>query len=89
MDEAVLAKLLLFERLGDPKAYRELIASANAHENGHPILLSEWEAKAISGAAQELAQPWHGSFVQEWLALPPALATKDLRGALYVGREHG
>ena len=88
VDEAVLAKLLLFERLGDPKAYRELIASANAHENGHPILLSEWEAKAISGAAQELAQPWHGSFVQEWLALPPALATKDLRGALYVGREH-
>ncbi len=88
VDEAVLAKLLLFERLGDPKAYRELIASANAHENGHPILLSEWEAKAISGAAQELAPPWHGSFVQEWLALPPALATKDLRGALYVGREH-
>ena len=26
--------------------------------------------------------------MQEWLTLPPALAKEDLRGALYVGREH-
>lgn len=88
VDEAVLAKLLLFERLGDPKAYAELIASVSAHESGHPILLAEWEEKAIGGAAVELAAPWQGSFVQEWLTLPPALAKEDLRGALYVGREH-
>lgn len=88
VDEAVLAKLLLFERLGDPKAYAELIASVSAHEKGHPTLLAEWEEKATSGAAVELVAPWQGSFVQEWLTLPPALAKEDLRGALYVGREH-
>lgn len=26
--------------------------------------------------------------MQEWLALPPTLGDKDLRGALYVSREH-
>jgi predicted KAP-like P-loop ATPase len=26
--------------------------------------------------------------MKEWLALPPALADKDLRGAIYVSREH-
>ncbi|MBX3725124.1 MAG: ATPase [Xanthomonadales bacterium] len=88
VDEAVLAKLLLFERLGDPNAYAELIASVSAHERGYPILLAEWEEKAIGGAPVELSAPWQGSFVQEWLRLPPALAKEDLRGALYVGREH-
>lgn len=88
VDEAVLAKLLLFERLGDPKAYAQLIASVSSHDNGHPTILAEWEEKAASGGAVELAAPWQGSFVQEWLTLPPALAKEDLRGALYVGREH-
>src|SRR5690606_27238603 len=27
-------------------------------------------------------------FFKEWLTLPPALANTDLRGALYVSREH-
>lgn len=88
VDEAVLAKLLLFERLGDPKAYAQLIASVSSHDNGHPTILAEWEEKAVSGAAVELAAPWQGAFVKEWLTLPPALAKEDLRGALYVGREH-
>jgi predicted KAP-like P-loop ATPase len=88
VDEAVLAKLLLFERLGDPKAYAELIASVSGHESGYPVLLTEWEEKALQGAALDLSAPWQGPFVQEWLTLPPALAKEDLRGALYVGREH-
>lgn len=88
VDEAVLAKLLLFERLGDPKAYGQLIASVSSHDNGHPTILAEWEERAASGIAVELSAPWQGSFVQEWLTLPPALAKEDLRGALYVGREH-
>jgi len=88
VDEAVLAKLLLFERLGDPKAYAELIASVSGHERGYPVLLTEWEEKALQGAALDLSAPWQGPFVQEWLTLPPTLAKEDLRGALYVGREH-
>lgn len=88
VDEAVLAKLLLFERLGNPKAYVELIAAASASESGKPAFLAEWEAKASAGAEFELKAPWDDRFVLEWLTLPPRLAEIDLRGALYVGREH-
>ena len=88
VDEAVLAKLLLFERLGSPNAYAELIAAASASETGKPTFLADWEAKANAGVELELEAPWDDPFVQEWLTLPPGLADVDLRGALYVGREH-
>jgi predicted KAP-like P-loop ATPase len=88
VDEAVLAKLLLFERLGNRKAYADLVAAAAASEVGKPVFLAEWEAKANAGADLQLEPPWNDSFVVEWLTLPPALADIDLRGALYVTREH-
>lgn len=88
VDEAVLAKLLLFERLGNSNAYAELIAAASASETGKPTFLAEWEAKANAGAELKLDTPWDDTFVLEWLTLPPRLAEVDLRGALYVGREH-
>ncbi len=88
VDEAVLAKLLLFERLGNPKAYAELIAAASASDTGRPAFLAEWEVKANAGAELTLQPPWDDPFVLEWLTLPPALGELDLRGALYVSREH-
>lgn len=88
VDEAVLAKLLLFERLGNPNAYAELIAAASASDTGRPAFLSDWEAKATAGIDVDLAAPWDDPFVREWLTLPPALGDLDLRGALYVSREH-
>jgi predicted KAP-like P-loop ATPase len=88
VDEAVLAKLLLFERLGNPKAYSELIAAASASDTGKPAFLGEWETKAAAGIELKLQAPWDDAFVAEWLTLPPALADLDLRGALYVSREH-
>ena len=88
VDEAVLAKLLLFERLGNPKAYAELIAAASASDSGKPGFLAAWEDKAIAGVELELRPPWDDPFIREWLTLPPALADVDLRGALYVSREH-
>lgn len=88
VDEAVLAKLLLFERLGDPKAYAELVAAVSTNTTGKPTFLAEWEEKANAGAEVALKQPWDSDFVREWLTLPPALADVDLRGALYVSREH-
>lgn len=88
LDEAALAKMLLFERLGSPKAYSELIASVSANEKGKPAILAEWEEKAIAGQDLALAAPWDDKFVREWLTLPPRLADIDLRGVLYVSREH-
>jgi predicted KAP-like P-loop ATPase len=88
VDEAVLAKLLLFERLGNSKAYAELIKTVSASDNGTPAFLADWEEKANAGADLTLPAPWDDGFVREWLMLPPALAGTDLRGALYVSREH-
>ena len=36
VDEAALAKMLLFERSGNPKAYAELITAVNADPQGRP-----------------------------------------------------
>lgn len=88
VDEAVLAKLLLFERLGNPKAYAELVTAVSASEAGRPSFLGEWEEKANAGETLALTSPWDDQFTREWLTLPPRLAEQDLRGALYVSREH-
>jgi predicted KAP-like P-loop ATPase len=80
VDEAVLAKLLLFERLGSPKAYAELIKAVSANEEGKPGFLAEWEEKANAGKTLDLTVPWDDPFFLEWLTLPPRLAHQDLRG---------
>lgn len=88
VDEAVLVKLMLFERSGNPKAYEELMRAVATDKHGKPHMLGQWEADLKKGKALALPQPWDHSFVKDWLALPPALAEKDLRGAIYVSREH-
>lgn len=88
VDEAVLVKLLLFERLGDPKAYSALMSAVSNSDNGRPAFLADWETKAATGAELSLEAPWNEPFVRDWLTLPPLLAGIDLRGALYVSREH-
>jgi predicted KAP-like P-loop ATPase len=88
VDEAVLVKMLLFEREGNPKTYAALTKAVSENDQGKPVFLSEWEEKANAGQELELKAPWDGPFVREWLALPPKLADLDLRGVLYVSREH-
>ncbi len=87
VDEAVLAKLLLFERSAPPKLYELLAASVAADPSGRPGFLAEHEKAARAGEKIPDAQ-WDDPFVVEWLKLAPTLADHDLRGALYVGREH-
>jgi len=88
VDEAALVKLMLFERSGNPKAFEELMKAVAADKHGKPAMLTDWEADVKQGKDFSLPQPWDHPFVKEWLALPPALADKDLRGAIYVSREH-
>jgi predicted KAP-like P-loop ATPase len=88
VDEAVLAKLLLFERIGDPKAYADLVKNVTTDTKGKPAFLKEWEQGAAAGRELDLKEPWKDDFVREWLALTPPLHDVDLRGALYVSREH-
>jgi predicted KAP-like P-loop ATPase len=88
VDEAVLVKLLLFERLADPRAYAELLARVSADERGRPAFLGDWEEAIAAGRDLSLDAPWNAPFITEWLSLPPMLAGTDLRGAFYVSREH-
>lgn len=88
VDEAVLAKLLLFERIGDTAAYAELVKHVSADAEGKPAFLKEWEEAGTAGRELDLKAPWTAPFVKEWLALSPPLHDTDLRGALYVGREN-
>lgn len=88
VDEAVLAKMLLFERCAAPAAYDELAKAVNNDDEGKPRFLAEWEDKALAGAELELTEPWDEPFIAEWLTVPPRLADIDLRGVLYVSREH-
>lgn len=88
VDEAVLAKMLLFERCADPAAYGELTKAVNHDEEGKPRFLTNWEESALNGEPLDLKTPWNDPFIHEWLTVPPRLADVDLRGGLYVSREH-
>lgn len=88
VEESVLAKLLLFERLADSRAFSDLLARVSKADDGKPVFLKEWEDAALQGTTVKRDAPWEAPFVDEWLSLPPALSSEDLRGALYVSREH-
>jgi predicted KAP-like P-loop ATPase len=88
VDEAALAKMLLFERCGSADAYSKLSQAVIADAEGKPRFLSEWETKAHAGEEQKLEAPWDEPFFREWVSVAPPLANIDLRGILYVSREH-
>ena len=88
IDEAVLAKMLLFERCGNSKAYDKLVRAVNEDADGKPRFLADWEEKAATGEESDLSGAWDEPFVYEWLKMPPRLGELDLRGILYVSREH-
>lgn len=88
VDEAVLTKLLLFERCGSTDAYEALMRSVTEDVQGHPTILGPMEADVRKSDKVEFGKPWDDRFLRDWLALDPTLADKDLRGALYVSREH-
>lgn len=84
VDEAVLAKLLLFERLAPESIYMELVSSVNSDPDGKSQILVDLEKNINDGS---YGKAWKESYVQEWFQLDPPLSDKDLRGALYVSRE--
>ena len=88
VDEAMLAKVLLFERCATETAYKELIARINQSDDGRPLFLANWETQAQNEEEiEDLPKGWDSDFVRDWLALEPALADSDLRAVVYVSRE--
>lgn len=130
VDEQVLAKLLLFERLAPEKLYKDLAAAINNSPDGKPTFLAAMEpredpperqgqaaafegrgepdgagspgpsvdtknrrSKSAPAEAAVQVEPqylpgWEDEFAKEWLALAPPLRDVDMRGAMYVSREH-
>jgi predicted KAP-like P-loop ATPase len=89
VDEQALAKMLLFERCGDPDAYTRIVTAVAASEEGKPAFLAPWEEAARKGEEiAELKGEWDNPFVRGWLAIDPALGDADLRAILYVSRDH-
>ena len=88
VDEAVLAKMLLLERHGTTGSFPELVRRVANSATGKPDFLSRWEKQAIEGDEPSLDPEFDDPFFVTWLTLPPVLADIDLRGALYVSREH-
>jgi len=88
VDEAVLTKMLLLERCAPVKAFNDIASEVTKSPDGRADILKSCEDAAKAGKCGELPAPWNDAFIAEWLSLPPALADQDLRGVLYVSREH-
>lgn len=92
LDEAVIAKIALFERCTDNQATSELFRLINEAANGKAeIILKLEEAteepEVFKKLCPEIWHQKHSSFVIEWFRLEPHLTGVDLRPALYLSRE--
>ncbi len=88
VDEAALAKMLLFERCGTPETYAMLLKAVNESADGKPLFLEPWEKAVSKGDDPKLPQEWNSPFIKSWLALEPSFSDLDMRPIAYVSREH-
>lgn len=90
LDEAVIAKLALFERCTDVAAIQALQHAVQAAATGKPELIAKAEAAqseaALRNILPEALKP-HLTVLQDWFELEPKLAGIDLRPAVYLARE--
>ena len=92
LDEAIIAKIALFERCTDNQATSELYRLINEAANGKAETISKLEEATENPESFKKICPeiWHQkyiSFIIEWFQLEPHLAGVDLRPALYLSRE--
>ncbi len=89
VEEATLAKILLFERCCSPASFNHLVRRVNSSDSGVVDELGTLEAEAQEGEGESLPEPWKkdSEFILEWLTLSPPLAGVDLRAAVYVSRD--
>lgn len=91
IDEALIAKLALFERCTDSTAIAHLYNEINAAAGGKPQVLVTLEKLREDPEKFREACPeaWgaKSEFIREWLSLEPLLADRDLRPLVYLSRE--
>jgi predicted KAP-like P-loop ATPase len=91
VDEALIAKLALFERCMEDKSVAHMYSVINAAAGGKPEILATLENLLEDPNKFKLAcpEPWNvkAEFIREWLALEPSLSNTDLRPIVYLSRE--
>lgn len=92
LDEGVLAKLIVFERCVDDRAFRKLVSLVVSAEKGAPKILADLEnERDFEKFKDKLPDGWQGdeksSFIYEWFGTDPRLSDVDLRGAMYLARD--
>lgn len=90
LDEAIIAKLALFERCTDVAATQALQHEVQTAASGKPELFAKAEAAqtdaALRDALPEALKP-HLAVLRDWFGLEPKLSGIDLRPAVYLSRE--
>ncbi|MBY5558103.1 hypothetical protein J0664_32590 (plasmid) [Rhizobium leguminosarum] len=92
VNDAMFAKLLLFERFASQTSFNSLSELISTAPGGTSLLLRDLEADVRAGKAIDEKNWPAGWFddlklITDWLKLPPDMGGVDLRGALHVGRE--
>jgi len=91
VNEALIAKLALFERCTDAVAVAHMYTEINAAAAGQPEVLAELESllEDPSKFKDACPEPWasKAEFLREWLSLEPSLSGQDLRPLVYLSRE--
>ncbi|WP_257389200.1 KAP family P-loop NTPase fold protein [Tahibacter caeni] len=91
VNEALIAKLALFERCTDSAAIQHLYSEINEASEGMPGVIRELESSLDSPDKFKKATPeaWSkwAAFLSDWLGLEPKLANVDLRPLVYLSRE--
>lgn len=92
LDEALIAKIALFERCTDNQATAEFYRIINEAAGGKAEIISKLEeatddTEKFRKICPEIWLQKHFSFIIEWFQLEPHLGGIDLRPALYLSRE--
>ncbi|WP_416208179.1 KAP family P-loop NTPase fold protein [Halomonas sp.] len=90
LDEAIITKLVIFERCVGVKATADFYRLVDA-EQGTPTLLKQLE-EGDGQIPADAPKTWTDnpttiSFISEWAQLEPRLSGVDLRAAIYLSRE--
>lgn len=92
VDDAIFAKLMLFERFASTTSFASLTELISTSADGKSPVLRDLEADVRSGAEikeERWPSGWKDDLknIEDWLKLQPEFGGIDLRGALHVGRE--
>lgn len=89
LDEAVIAKISLFERCTSDRAFSDLLKMVNGSPKGKVAGLSSDNLEKIGKTTAGFPEAWHDhkDFIAEWGQLSPDLSKIDLRAAVYLARE--